>query len=57
MVTDLFGNVPVLMFDVYVFKCFPLSVVSLGKGLFRDIFTYKHRVERFGDPAERRRIV
>ena len=57
MVTDLFGNITVLLLEVYIFESFSLGVVSPWKGAFQSLLTYKHRVEWLGDPAERRRIV
>lgn len=57
MVTDLFGDIPILLLEVNIFESFSLNVVSLEKNTFPSQLTYKHGIERFSDPAERRRIV
>lgn len=57
MVTNLFGNISVLLLEVYVFESFSLDIFGSGESTFIRLFTYKHRVKRFGDPTERRRIV
>jgi len=31
-VADLFGDIPVLLLEIYVFKSFALNFVSLGEG-------------------------
>ena len=52
----MFGDIPVLLLEIYVFESFALNFVRLEEGK-ACTFTYEHRVEWLGNPTERGRVI